>query len=134
MYCKIETQFKNELALIDALCEQGWTSAQIEIHQDAQNLFGYHGDVRKEKAHIIIRRKHIGSASNDLGFVRNANGEYEAIISQYDRSRFNDSWVAKLKQSYAFHTIARQQSVRGRTVTRERLANGRQRVVVGGYR
>ncbi len=134
-YCLIKTQFKDEGALVAALIETGnWTSAQIEVHETPQNLIGIGGNVREELAHIIIRRTHVGSASNDIGFHRIETGEYEAIISEYDKRKYGEEWLGLLRQNYAFHKVERQQRSRGRTTIRERLDNGRQRVTVTGYR
>lgn len=134
-YCEVKTQFKDEAALVDALMETGkWTHQQIEVHQVPQHLCGYRGDERPETAHVIIRKKHIGRLSNDIGFVKNEDGNYAAIISAYDQGVYGERWIGRLKSNYAFHKISREQNQRGRTVTRERLSNGRQRVVVSGYR
>ncbi len=134
-YCKVETQFTDGDALVDALMETSkWTASQIEVHETPQNLFGYHGDKRAQKAHVIIRRKHVGGASNDLGFVKGDDGNYEAIVSEYDSSRYGKEWIGQLTGNYAYHRVRREQESRGRTVSRERGQNGRQRVVVTGYR
>jgi hypothetical protein len=134
-YCEVQTEFKDQDSLIDALVETGkWTTGQIEIHEVPQHLFGYHGDQREQKAHIIIRRKHVGSASNDIGFVKREDGKYEAIISEYDSGRYGKKWIGSLTGNYAYHRIRREQESRGRSVTRERCPNGHQRVIVTGYR
>lgn len=134
LYCTIETQFKSPEALVLALMETGlWTAEQIEIHSEPQNLFGYHGDLRPEKANIIIRRKNISNASNDIGFVQE-NGIYKAIISEYDGRKYNKSWVDKLKQSYSFYAIKFQQEKLGRKVVRTNMPDNRIRVEVRGYR
>lgn len=134
-YCTIKTQFKNETALVVALMETGnWERSQIEIHQEPQNLVGFQEDVRDDKAHIIIRRAHVGRNSNDIGFRRTSTGEYEAIISEFDKSKYGEQWNKQLKGNYAFHILKQRQSARGRMVQRERLENGRQRVTIGGYR
>jgi len=134
-YATVKTELKDESALIDAILETGnWSRQQIEVHQVPQHLFGYHGDQRPETAHIIIRRKYVGRYSNDIGFVKDDEGSYAAIISAYDRGRYGEQWVGQLKGNYAFHKVRREQESRGRTVTRERCPNGRQRVVVTGYR
>jgi len=135
MYCSVQTQFKSAEALIAALMESGqWQASQIEVHEVPQNLYGYKGDMREQTAHIIIRRQNVGGSSNDLGFLKKEDGTYEAIVSQFDKRKYNDSWMAGLKGNYAFHVIRQQQERRGRSVRRERLPNGRQRVLVGGYR
>ena len=136
MYCSIQTQFKHLPALIASLQEtKNWTKEQIEIHAEPQTLYGHHGDARKEDAHIIIRRKNIGSASNDIGFLRNPDGTYQAIISEYDkRQGYGDKFIAQLKQNYAYHTIKSQQELRGRSVHREKFKNGKQRITISNLR
>jgi len=134
-YATVKTQFKDCNVLVEALLETGnWTTEQIEVHTNPQHLFGYHGDQRAETAHIIIRRKHIGSASNDLGFVKTEDGSYEAIISEYDSGKYGATWRGQLTGNYAFHKVRREQESRGRSVTRTRCSNGHQRVEVIGYR
>ncbi len=135
LYCQVATEFKDQQSLIAALMETGnWNSGQIEIHSEAQNLFGHTGDMRKDTAHIIIRRKYIGKLSNDIGFRRTDTGEFEAIISEYDRSKYGDQFIGRLKGNYAFRTVERNQKARGRTVMREKLPGGGQRIKIGGYR
>lgn len=136
-YCEIETIFNDQQALIEALTsvQGGWQLSQIEIHQVPQSLFGYHGDERKEKGNIIIRRKYVGPAANDIGFVREEDGSYKAIISEYDqRSRCNPAFMAKLKTEYSCVAVERQARQRGTTVTRVPHADGRITLQVRGYR
>ena len=86
LYCSVKTQFKNQDALVAALMETGeWQINQIDVYDVAHNLFGYQGDQKKEVAHIIIRREGVGHSSNDMGFVRNPDGTYSAIISELDK-------------------------------------------------
>ncbi len=135
LYCEVKTEFKNLEALLYALVETGnWLSNQIESYIEPQSLVGYHGDLRPEKANIIIRRKFIGSASNDIGFIKEENGQYKAIISEYDSRKYNQSWIDKLKANYAYHAIKLDQDRKGRVVKREKLENGKQRITIGGYR
>lgn len=135
-YCKVRTEFKDTEALLDALMETGsWTKEQIEVHSIPQHLCGYQGDQRKETAHIIIRRKHIGRASNDIGFVKEEDGNYKAIISQHDSGRYGSRWNGQLKGNYAFHKLRREQEGRGRRVSRTRCQRtGKQTVEITGYR
>jgi len=135
LYCEVKTEFKNESALISALMETGgWNESQIEIHAEPQSLIGYHGDIRPERANIIIRRRFIGSASNDIGMIKEENGQYRAIISEYDGRKYNQAWIDKLKGNYAYQVIKQDQERRGRIVSREKLENGKQRLTVRGYR
>lgn len=136
MYCEIQTEFKDMESLVLALYEMrpNWRD-NIEYHNDAVPLYGYQGDIRKEKANVIIRRKHIGESSNDIGFIRE-NGVFKAIISEFDRRtmRFNNEWLARLKSEYVFQVINKQQRAKGRIVTREKLKNGKQRLTIKGIR
>lgn len=135
MYCDIKTQFKSREALVAALMEHGnWTRATIEVHDVPQHLVGYKGDVRQQVANVIIRRQFVPGASNDVGFVKQEDGTYQAIISEYDRSKYTDAWLGQLTASYAFHATKREMERRGRRVTRERLPNGHQRLYVDNYR
>ena len=77
----------------------------VEVHETATNLYGYHGDVRQDSAEIIIRRKNIGSSSNDIGFKQEADGTWNAIISEYDSRRYNQDWLNKLTQGYTKEVI-----------------------------
>jgi len=135
-YCTVTTEFRDDEALISALMEtSGWSLEQIECHQIPKHLLGFQGDRRKEVAHVIIRRKHVGRNSNDLGFVKAEDGSFRAIISDYDKRKYGEKWMATLKGNYAFHTIKRQQEQRGRRVKRSRCSRtNRQRIEITGYR
>ena len=67
-------------------------------HEEAKNLHGFTGDTRQQKAHVIIPRSQVGSASNDVGFERQSNGKYIMHLSAYDTNRFKTN---QLKQFYA---------------------------------
>ena len=71
----------------------------FEEHKTAQQLQGYRGDRRQQVANIIVRRNHVGIASNDVGFLKKTNGKYQLIISEYDQ-RKSKVFVEKFKQTY----------------------------------
>lgn len=49
----------------------------------------------------MIRRRQLDSASNDIGFTRDATGVYRGIISEYDRGiGFNEAWLGRVAQAY----------------------------------
>jgi hypothetical protein len=88
--------------LVEALHELGYTDAKF--HEVAQHLVGYLGDVRAQTAEVIVRRSvkgGLGVSSNDLGFKRNAEGNYEALISEYDTGYLGRDFVPKLKTAYS---------------------------------
>jgi hypothetical protein len=97
----LRTQITDAESLVKALAELWFT--QVEIHQTAQHLYGYQGDVRPQTAEVIIRRTFIGPASNDIGFKRQEDGTFDAIISDYDRARYSPQWLNRLAQRYAYH-------------------------------
>ena len=75
-----------------------------EIHQEAVALIGYRGDKREQKAHIVIPRKQISGASNDVGLEKQSNGKYIIHISEYDESIATSGsgfQINKMKQLYA---------------------------------
>jgi hypothetical protein len=74
--------FKDRECLLKALRECGYAETE---EGEALSLYGYHGDRRPETAQIVVRRKFIGAASNDLGFQKTESG-YVPVISEYDRS------------------------------------------------
>lgn len=97
-YDSFETTLSEEAPLVAALQALGYP---VEIHPETAPLFGYHGDERPERAHLIIRRNHLNCASNDIGFVRAANGQFRAILSEYDRRiGFDQKWLNRVHQRY----------------------------------
>jgi hypothetical protein len=111
-YRKQTTNCKDRECLIDALIEMGYKRENIEIHEEAQQLFDYTGrathytDKNGDKANVIVRRQHVGGAANDLGFKLNKEtGTYEAIISRYDSGKHNSTWLAGLKTNYSEKTL-----------------------------
>lgn len=129
-YTRVATQIVDEEALVAALADLGFAGDQVERHATAQPLYGYQGDQRPEHAHVIIRRRWIGRASNDLGFVRDSNGVFTAIISEYDRRRFDDAWLMRLRQRYAYHATIQALAQQGFAIAEEHEADGHIRLVL----
>jgi hypothetical protein len=97
-YEELRTVLSDERYLLEALNDFGYCA---EISPDGLSLYGYLGDERPEKANIVIRRQQLNSASNDIGFARDANGVYRALISEYDRGiGFDDAWLGRVAQTY----------------------------------
>jgi Protein of unknown function (DUF1257) len=107
-YHRQGTCFEDEASLVKALGENNYEVSKVEIHKEAQTLFDYVGKPRPEKAHIILRRKFVPGASNDIGFFKRADGKYEAIISAYDQAQHGQSWMTSLTKSYAVHALKKQ--------------------------
>lgn len=129
-YSENRTSFKNVDDIISALIDCGYPREAIEVHETAQHLYGYHGDKRADTAEIIIRRANVnrymsGGASNDLGFKKQPDGTYAAIISDYDSGKHNKFWMAKLKTSYAEHGILKVAQKQGLRAAGRKIVNGK---------
>ncbi|HEY9666100.1 MAG TPA: DUF1257 domain-containing protein [Coleofasciculaceae cyanobacterium] len=128
----IKTQIKDRDALVKALADVGFK--KVEVHETAQHLHGYQGDVRSQTAEVIIRRQYIGQWSNDIGFKQQANGQFEAIISEYDRGNYSQEWLNHLTQRYGYHALMATAPAQGFTVEEEEtLEDGTIRVVVARW-
>ncbi len=72
---------KDRRLLLAALADLGYTEVE---EGEALPLYGYQGDRRPETAELVVRRRNLGSASNDVGFARTPAG-YVPIVSEYVR-------------------------------------------------
>ncbi|MUG96130.1 DUF1257 domain-containing protein [Scytonema sp. UIC 10036] len=128
----IKTQIKNVNALVKAL--EDMNIKNVEVHETAQHLYGYQGDVRSQTAEVIIRREYISSYSNDIGFKQQEDGQFQAIISEYDRHSYGQHWLNRLMQRYGYHVLIETSQEQGFTVEEDEvLEDGTVRVVVGRW-
>lgn len=121
-FSKLRTRIADESALVKALNDVGFK--HVEVHQEAQHLYGYRGDVRAQTAEVIVRRKYIGTASNDIGFKRGDDGIYDAIISDYDKRNYSQAWLNKLTQRYAYHVTRAKLEEQGFALVDEEAKQG----------
>src|SRR5436305_8019752 len=97
--------------LLAALADLGYS----EVEQgESLALYGYQGDRRPETAELVIRRRYIGSASNDVGFRRTDRG-FVPVISEYDQSTLLEGrFLPRLRTAYAEQVVeAVRKRVRG---------------------
>ncbi len=87
-YHTLNCTFKveHEDSLIQALKSLGYNP---KIYDQPAKLFGFQGDEREQTAHIVIPRKQVGSASNDIGFLRQDDGTYMMHVSSFDNRKWN---------------------------------------------
>jgi hypothetical protein len=131
-YSEVEIELRDRAALLAALGRLGF-AGKVEVHDTPQNLYGYEGDRRAQTAHLIIRRQNVGMASNDLGFIRGADGNYRAIISDFDgRHGYGAAWTGKLKQAYGVEKARAEAKKRGYRIKEETLPGGRVRLTLSG--
>ncbi len=84
-YMVCDTEMTNLEGILETLSELGFPN--VSVHETPVNLEGYGGDQRKQKANIVIKRKLVGAASNDIGFEKQKDGSYKAWVSQYDKNK-----------------------------------------------
>jgi Protein of unknown function (DUF1257) len=116
-FTTLATQLTDADALRAALADVGY--GEVEIHEQAQPLYGYEGDQRRDRAHVIVRRKHVGRASNDIGFLRQDDGRFLAVISEYDRSKHDTAWLGRLTARHAYHVTSQTLAAQGFHLTEE---------------
>jgi hypothetical protein len=123
-YSEVVIQLTDEGCLVAALGRLGF-KGKVEVHKEAQPLYGYQGDVRSQKAHVIIRRHYVGRAANDLGFERQADGRYRVWVSEYDQQHgYGDAWLGQLKQAYGIEKARLEAKKRGYRVSEQRQDDG----------
>lgn len=96
-YNTLSTVMNNQNCLVKALRRQ---FTEVESFGYPADLVDYVGKVRPQKAQVIVRRKYVGGAANDIGFVKNEKGNFDAIISDYDTHRHGQSWLDSLAETY----------------------------------
>ena len=95
--------YRDRRLLLGALADLGYGDVE---EGEALTLYGYQGDARSETAELVVRRRHLGSASNDLGFKRTAAG-YVPMISEYDqRALHGGQLLVKLRTAYSERVVA----------------------------
>lgn len=114
------TAFKDRECLLKALAECGYETLE---EGESLSLYGYQGDRRPETAQIVVRRKFIGAASNDLGFQRTDAG-YLPIISEYDqRYMMQGKFLTNLRTNYNLKSAEKlARNLRG-TLSQERVGS-----------
>jgi len=119
-YTTLQTQLISARHLQRALKDVGFT--EVELHEgNPQPLVGFLGEGRDQRAEVIIRRRYLGAGSNDIGFVRNEQGRLTALISDFDRKRFDAPWLIRVHQRYAYHVAKEQMEQQGFDLVEEEV-------------
>lgn len=111
-YATIKTSFKDGEVLIASLEAMGLKGIQNHIGHPIQ-LEGYEARRRNETADIVIPRKYVGAASNDLGFKRGEDGTFTAIVSDFDRTKYGPKWMQSLTLEYNQADVAKKMKAAG---------------------
>lgn len=99
-YNGFNTQITDLEALVRALCKEKIrghviTRDMIEVHDKPAKLNGYYGTDNRT-AQVIIRKQNY-QGYGDMGFVKNSDGTYMAIV---DDSDVNDQYRGSLQMHY----------------------------------
>ena len=130
-YAQYEGEYVDRDCLVDALVEQGYAREHIEVHETPQQLIDFQGhathylDATGDKAEIIVRRRNVGGAANDLGFKKQENGKYAPIISRYDTGKHNAKWLVGLKDQYHEKVATKQARRMGLKLKSRNIVNGK---------
>lgn len=125
-------KFLNVECLLQALAELGFDSSKVEVAEDnTLGLEGYDGRMRYERGEQIngavrIKRRYVGSASNDLGFAwRDVDGKrvLVPIISDYDSTRYGKKWTDRLQQFYTVSMAKKIYTPKGYQVNTETIGD-----------
>jgi len=120
----VETIFKDKSCLVKALEDLGY---HPEVGEDLP-LYGYQGDMRSQRANIVVRRNEVGSASNDIGFVFDKIAKsYRLIVSEFDVSQ-NRMSMSRLKKVYAPHMVKKLAKIHRFRIVSHKEKNGEVRI------
>ncbi len=97
-YTRVKSCIKDKDVLLSVLRDMGFEPYSYDTPQQLED---YHGRMRPDRAEVIIPRRQLNSASNDIGFRKTADGTYDAIISQFDSGYvFTSETLEDLKLRY----------------------------------
>ena len=88
---EFETEMDDQEALLRALCRVGFTRDQIEVHDRACSMVGYHGTEDNKVGHIIIRKNN-SRIPSDIGWEKK-DETYVAHVDNFDYT--NPAWIGR---------------------------------------
>ena len=105
-----------------------------EAQGNTLSLVGYLGDTRPQKAQFVVRRNHLSSASNDLGYTWDETQRcFVAQISAYDTGvKCTMDVHRQVTQRAAYHQVVKTARQRGLAVVSETTASGHIQITLRG--
>lgn len=125
-YITLRTPMIDLECLLAALVEMGFERAKVEVYDSPVSLVGYRDDLRAQTANIVIRKKYVGSLSNDVGFLATSTG-YQLIVSDYDQGQLGKQWLSQVHGWYQLHLTAKQE--RAAAAEKRRIEEERKKLV-----
>lgn len=127
---EMKTSMTNKEALITAICMvMGLTRDQIEVHDKAQAIIGYHNTEDNKVGHIIVRKQHTKIPS-DIGWEFK-DGTYVGHLDAFDygsyrgRPVYDRKWSIGLIQRYNIETTKMTFASKGLVAREVKDAKGR---------
>jgi hypothetical protein len=115
-------EFKDKALLLAALKAMGFCPVENAVMSD------YWGEYKGKapNADIVIPKSQLKNSYDDIGFRRDANGNYSAVIGDMDSSRgFNSSWLDLIKGNYLEAGVIRQAKAIGLIPVSRKVNNGK---------
>ena len=126
-YVTLTVDLKDQDALVAALQAVGFSPVEVAPAGQKLPLYTYTGTAWERQAEVVVRRQHLSSVSNDLGFER-VGESFRIHVSDMDVGRLR-STLNRLKVEYADHTVRRLARQRGWRIVQEEEPPQRQRVL-----
>ena len=120
-YTTIKTKFVDSEILQQALKDIGF---KVEVGQDMV-LYNWTGTPQARTADIVIRRKHLTSISNDIGFTKE-RGVYKVSISDVDlKAEKTADFINRVLHRYNYLKVKKEVARQGlRLVQEKKLPDG----------
>ena len=129
-YTSIQTKMADLEALTYAVESMGF---KVKVGKN-QSLYNYLGEKTSLTADLVIPKRQITSASNDIGFSQENDGTYKLIISDYDKTipKTRD-FPEQIKQRYAYFKVKKELMLENKEIIQEKIHdNGIIEIVVEG--
>ncbi len=131
-YKAIETQITNPDHICRALDD---LAVVYEVAKGEElALYGYQGDRRQQTGAVVVRRHHIGSASNDIGWSYDQQSHtYQLYLSRYDQGQARSMQIVDgVNQRCALLKLQDLATLNGFSLEVTEDDQNVQRVLVGG--
>ena len=115
-------EFKDKELLTAALKAMGYVPTCDAQLSDHWNEYGG----KAPMVDLLIPKSQLVGTYDDIGFKRNADGSYSAVIGDMDRRKgFDNNWLAQLKANYTEAGVIRQAKKIGLIPISRKLVNGK---------
>jgi hypothetical protein len=143
MFTVVELELSDIDVVLEVMREE-FGEDKVEVHlDDPKPIRGYRGDDRSKLSpsnknyappcHLIVRKRHVGASSNDVGIHIAPNGKIKMYVSGFDRGgnvsdrridKMKENMAGKLKSRYAEKMVKRHARRAGYRIKRETLQDG----------